>query len=378
MIDRRSPDPPDALLVDCRWVGTRGGVGRVVQHLLRGVRDLDASGELESAVGPSLVLWGPPGPVEDASGELPPGVRVAPSRRVGHEWVGQRDFFGLPAHRGALYLHQLRPLRDWSSATLIHDTIPLRQGSAIKRRVWRRLLRDVAHRSGALLTVSEHSRRSIAADLGVDPATIVRVHLPMDRHLAARVRARRAERGAGTDLLYVGRFDANKNLPGLIAAFGASGRHRDAQLHLFGPAPQHRSTLLDVARQHGVRNVVIAERTDDDDLVTAYAGAAAVVAPSFEEGWGLGPYEAVACGIPVVASDRGALPEVAAYATTRFDLVDITQPGALAAAIAEVQPADVETMDAASLAAEVGSPTSAELARVALATARAARPAPGR
>jgi glycosyltransferase involved in cell wall biosynthesis len=75
----------------------------------------------------------------------------------------------------------------------------------------------------------------------------------------------------------------------------------------------------------------------DDDLAALYTGAHALVFPSDEEGFGLPPVEALACGTPVVASDVPALRETLAGRATLVDPGDL--PGMVAAAEAAERPA---------------------------------------
>jgi glycosyltransferase involved in cell wall biosynthesis len=67
----------------------------------------------------------------------------------------------------------------------------------------------------------------------------------------------------------------------------------------------------------------------DDDLPLVYSAATVFVFPSLYEGFGLPPLEAMACGCPVICSDRGALPEVVGEAA----LIAAPEPGPLAAAL---------------------------------------------
>ena len=80
-------------------------------------------------------------------------------------------------------------------------------------------------------------------------------------------------------------------------------------------------------RSAGIRSLGY---VDDADLPGLYAGARAFVLPSRYEGFGLTCLEAMACGVPVVAADRAALPETCGGAAL---LVDPDDPDALADAV---------------------------------------------
>jgi len=103
-------------------------------------------------------------------------------------------------------------------------------------------------------------------------------------------------------LLHVGSFVPRKNIPFLVECF-RSAEARGLRLVLAGAEEWGKK-----ASEHP-RNITVVRMADDETLVSLYRGARAVLVPSSEEGLGLTVLEALACGIPVVTSDGGALPE---------------------------------------------------------------------
>jgi len=139
-----------------------------------------------------------------------------------------------------------------------------------------------------------------------------------------------------TYLLFVGTFEPRKNVAGLLTAYrllldrepGAprlviSGRRG----WLFDETPAQIDRL-------GLRErIVFLDAPSDADLVALYNGATALALPSYYEGFGLPVLEAMACGAPVVISDRGSLPEIAGDAAL---VVNPDDPDALATALRRV------------------------------------------
>lgn len=79
--------------------------------------------------------------------------------------------------------------------------------------------------------------------------------------------------------------------------------------------------LLGLASQHGEFRVRLTGAVNEDDLLYIYAGASLFLYPSLYEGFGIAPLEAMSCGVPVLASTAGPLPEVLAGSARMIDLV---------------------------------------------------------
>lgn len=303
--------PPAAVVMDCRWLSI-GGPGRTTELVLRGL-----------ALGPApegWVLWGPPA----TAGVAWPGADLVTISEDPRLLLGQRHSTRLPAGRLTVFMHQQRPLRNVPAVTLVYDTIALRYGANRPVRQAKRLfMRRVAATSRHILTISEHSRRSVIADLGVAPERISVLRFPFDGAFVDRVAALRRTLAPEPVALFVGGFLPHKNLPRLLAAFPATRFCRDGgRLVLAGGRADQVRELEGrlTPRERGF--VTALPPCGQAELERLFATSHLLVQPSLEEGFGLPAWEALCCGLPVCASDGGALPEVVAGFVDPFPAAD--------------------------------------------------------
>jgi glycosyltransferase involved in cell wall biosynthesis len=134
-------------------------------------------------------------------------------------------------------------------------------------------------------------------------------------------------------ILYVGRFHVRKNLELLIQAFArVKGRFRESvQLVLVGRDFWNRSRIMETIASLGLEGQVLCPgHVPDSTLEFLYRRASIFAYPSLHEGFGFPPLEAMARGVPVLASNVSAMPEVLGDAAL---LVDPFDPEAIAAGL---------------------------------------------
>jgi glycosyltransferase involved in cell wall biosynthesis len=199
----------------------------------------------------------------------------------------------------------------------IHDLIYLRfrQDSSLAHRAYFRLVvLPAAKRAFRLITGSEYARGTILEWTGLPAARVVAVGYGVSGDFTAD--GPRHEPGFPY-FLYVGRRDAHKNLPRLVAAFARTRARAGIRLLFTGAADRR---IEDLAARHGVRDAIgFTGILDDARLAACYRGAVALAFPSLYEGFGLPIVEAMACGIPALASRATAMPEVAGDAALLVD-----------------------------------------------------------
>jgi glycosyltransferase involved in cell wall biosynthesis len=208
----------------------------------------------------------------------------------------------------------LLPSRSGLRVSTVYDLDFLRhpdRASGEMRRDFPRLVGEHSRRAGLVVTISNHSARAISRELGVPDAKIAICRPGVPRWITSRS-AIQPPRSGGY-ILFVGTLEPRKNVGGLLDAYQRLlSRWPDApRLVLAGrETPAARPWIERATGPVFKGKVDVRGYIADRDRVSTYLGAAVLVLPSFDEGFGLPALEAMALGIPVIASSRGALPEV--------------------------------------------------------------------
>lgn len=210
-------------------------------------------------------------------------------------------------------------IEGWINIHTVHDAIPMLRpdlsqidGAAIRARI-----AAVAACTDRIVTVSDYARTTILDATGIDPAMVVDCSsavVALERSSSSLP----AGLEAGRYLLFVGLFEARKNLAAIARAWRASGTA--LPLVLVGPDGCDGSALRGELAALGCRVLPFQPR---GDLVGLIAQARALILPSIEEGFGLPAAEAMTLGTPVVTSARGALAEIAGDAALLVDPADL-------------------------------------------------------
>ncbi len=325
--------------VDASCWTNRRGYGRYTRGLLRALLAADPRNEY---------CWFIDSETADSGEELPAEVHrvIVQTSRAAERSAsasGHRSLRDVWAMRQAVRRH--RPPLDLiffpsvytffpvtgrlKVVVAIHDTIAERYPALIfphwrARLLWTLKVRWAIRQADLVTTVSEAAKQALVEQFGIraeairvvpdaaDPTFRPLGDDPRTQSILANYGIHRAERF----ILYVGGLSPHKNLTTLVDAYARLLRcesYGDLRLVLVGDFQgdvffSSYPSLRETVHQSGLASrVVFTGFVPDAELVHLYNAAQALVLPSFDEGFGLPVLEAMACGIPVVASRIPAL-----------------------------------------------------------------------
>ena len=206
----------------------------------------------------------------------------------------------------------LLPTRHAAQVVMVHDLDFLRHPERTQREIRRdypRLAGPHARRASRVIVPSQYTAAEVVDQLGVPRQRVV-VCPPGTPEWRDPVPGRLATGGYA---LFMGTLEPRKNVDGLLEAYGRllARRPNVPKLVLVGRAGPEAQPWLDaIARPPLVGHVEYLGYVSEHDRQRVYADARLLVLPSYEEGFGMPVLEAMSLGIPVIATSRGALPEL--------------------------------------------------------------------
>jgi len=259
---------------------------------------------------------------------------------VAHEALLKNLWFPPMASAAKLdYLHfPVFPPPLWSTSVkgwTVHDATPWMFPDTMNftsRWYFRILSRQAARSSRVMFTVTESARDDIVRHLHIPIERLhviypgVRPIFQVSRDLAAFERVRQRYGLPEKFILFVGTLQPRKNLRRLLQALRVLRIERGFQpaLAIVGRKGWLCDSILsELADESLEKSVIVTGYVPDSDLVVLYNMAHLLAFPSLYEGFGLPCIEAMACGCPLVTSNRGALREVGGDSALYADPEDV-------------------------------------------------------
>jgi len=220
------------------------------------------------------------------------------------------------------------------SVVTVHDLSWVRYPEthpADRVRIMNQLMPRVVSRATHILVDSEFIRQEVLSYYGLPPERVTTALLgvspdfrPLDANACAAALTSQGLR-YGEYMLAVGTLEPRKNLTTVIAAFARlpESIRRRYPLVIVGMKGWGIDKFPDsLGRMINAGEARLTGYVSQQDMPMLYSGARLFVYPSLYEGFGLPPLEAMACGVPVIVSDRASLPEVVGQAGILVEALD--------------------------------------------------------
>ena len=219
----------------------------------------------------------------------------------------------------------------------IHDLIPYIMPETVGRGYLLKFLKEMPIIIGGcdgIITVSEFSKRDILKFFPIDENKIFVTPLAADKKYTPldKVHCRNVLRDIYnlTDpfILYLGGFSERKNVASVLTAFAKIYKdlNKKYKLVILGGYKDSSQRLVKLTNELKIEShVVFTGFVQEDHLPIFYNCCDTFVYPSFYEGFGLPPLEAMSCGTPVIASNLTSIPEVVGDGGILINPYDISE-----------------------------------------------------
>jgi glycosyltransferase involved in cell wall biosynthesis len=305
-------------------LGPRSGVGEVVSGI---IPELARRSELE-VVAYSVTLRGR----DELAACVPPGVRAAarpyPARLVRRAWL-RTEHPRVESWTGAIDVvhatNYVAPPTRAREVVSVYDLGFVRYPELVERDAldYPQLLRRAVRRGAWIHTTSDFVRDEVVETFAVPAERVVRVYPGVPPIHGGDASHGQELAGAARYVLAVGTIEPRKNYPSLVQAFDALAAEDPDLVLVVAGGRGWGADAFDAAvagAHHGDR-VYAPGYVSADDRRDLLAGASVLAYPSHYEGFGFPPLEAMAVGVPVVATRAGAVPEVVG------DAARLVEPG---------------------------------------------------
>ncbi|PNX48592.1 MAG: hypothetical protein BV457_01160 [Thermoplasmata archaeon M9B1D] len=166
-----------------------------------------------------------------------------------------------------------------------------------------------------IITISKNTKKDLVNYFNIDKDKIEVIYLGVEKKYSYSNKIKKNKY-----ILSVGTLQPRKNFVNLIKAFSLIKNNFEHKLVIVGKKGSDYINILEEIKKHNLENrVFIQGYISDKQLIEIYKSADLFVFPSLYEGFGLPPLEAMACGIPVIASNTSSLPEVIGDAGIMID-----------------------------------------------------------
>jgi glycosyltransferase involved in cell wall biosynthesis len=203
---------------------------------------------------------------------------------------------------------------------MIHETFA-NQPAMISKNM--RVLEDKKKsilRADQIICVSENTKKDLLNFYNIDQNKISVIHLAVDDNFKSHPNDKIFDTMEAPYLLFVGKRGGYKNFISFILSIAKSDKLKnDFKIIYFGGDYFSNSDIAYFKKLGLKENQIIQKNGSDHLLKSLYQNAKAFVYPTFYEGFGLPPLEAMANNCPVIASNRGSIPEILGDAAEYFE-----------------------------------------------------------